>query len=518
MMPRQYVMWRELNKLYLQLADPELVDRGRESPHELNQAAEFGSHTFQGVTDATLTHGEGWQFDQLGKFLERAEKTLRVLDERYHLLQGLNDPAALPLSALQWAAVPRSCRAYEAYQRLYVGRVEPDRVVEFLPLHPEFSRSVRFSLEAARRALSAIAGTMPSRELGRADRLLGWTLADLRYGEVGQILKGDVHAFLGGLLERCGEASPPCRTSTRSADRPAAGGFPRVSERQDPRSATRDAVRVLRAGARGAYRTAHGAGQRRRSELPLLLPGGHPGDGGVPPPGGLRQPGAPLQPAGPQRELRILSASVVETHPRPRDLASSRSAFPPAPDDHPLEVLDFVRLGGPVRPKPRLAPLLDALRPRIGERVADLVVRVAGHLHAHFEYARDVTLASSPTDDVLREGKGVCQDFTHLMIALLRFYGVPARYVSGYLHRDAESQSHAWCEACRTWAGSAWARPTTAWRATTSCGRRWAATSRTCHRTGGASGGGRGSRSSSGWRRSRWSGCLRCRGRSSCRR
>jgi transglutaminase-like putative cysteine protease len=149
----------------------------------------------------------------------------------------------------------------------------------------------------------------------------------------------------------------------------------------------------------------------------------------------------------PLREFRVLSASVVETHLRPRDLAASRAAFPLGPDDHPLEVLDFVRLGGPVRPTLRLAPLLDALRPQPGDRIADLVRRVAGYIHARFEYARDVTLASSPIDDLLREGKGVCQDFTHLMLALLRSFGVPARYVSGYLHREAESQSHAWCEA-----------------------------------------------------------------------
>jgi transglutaminase-like putative cysteine protease len=50
-------------------------------------------------------------------------------------------------------------------------------------------------------------------------------------------------------------------------------------------------------------------------------------------------------------------------------------------------------------------------------------------------------------DDVLEQGKGVCQDFTHLMIAVLRSFGVPARYVSGYLHRpNKDSQSHSWCE------------------------------------------------------------------------
>ena len=77
---------------------------------------------------------------------------------------------------------------------------------------------------------------------------------------------------------------------------------------------------------------------------------------------------------------------------------------------------------------------------------------------SHFKYARDVTLVSSPIDDVLEKGKGVCQDFAHLMLALLRSFEVPARYVSGYIHRaNKESQSHAWCEVpgCRDlgWVG-----------------------------------------------------------------
>jgi transglutaminase-like putative cysteine protease len=76
------------------------------------------------------------------------------------------------------------------------------------------------------------------------------------------------------------------------------------------------------------------------------------------------------------------------------------------------------------------------------------VSNASHYIHEHFEYARDVTLSSSPIDHVLEHGKGVCQDFTHLLIAVLRAFGVPARYVSGYIHRaNKQSQSHAWCEA-----------------------------------------------------------------------
>lgn len=150
----------------------------------------------------------------------------------------------------------------------------------------------------------------------------------------------------------------------------------------------------------------------------------------------------------PHRAVRILAAGVVETHPRPRDLSASRATYPPSLGGAELRVFDFLAFRGPVRPTPLLEPLLDTLRPRPGDRLADLLLAVSDRVHADFAYARDVTLSSSPIDDVLTHRKGVCQDFTHLAIALLRSFGVPARYVSGYLHRpNKESQSHAWCEA-----------------------------------------------------------------------
>jgi uncharacterized alpha-E superfamily protein len=190
-------IWRELNKLYWQLSDPAFRGRARESPHEFYQAVESGSFTFQGACDASLDRDEGWQFIQLGKFLERADKTLRILDVQSRRLASL-DPADLPLSNVQWAGVLRSCRAYEAYQRLYVGRVEAEHVVDFLLLHPTFPRSVRFSLEAAAQALAAVAGGSAS-----ASRLLGRALADLKFVDLEELRDEELHAFLSGVLERC---------------------------------------------------------------------------------------------------------------------------------------------------------------------------------------------------------------------------------------------------------------------------------------------------------------------------
>jgi transglutaminase-like putative cysteine protease len=147
-------------------------------------------------------------------------------------------------------------------------------------------------------------------------------------------------------------------------------------------------------------------------------------------------------------QMCILAASVVETHPRHRDFLASAVTYPLGSGGLDVHNLDFLRLTGPVHPTPRLEPVLDALRPEPGAPLGQFVSQAAQYIREHFEYAKDVTLASSPIDHLLEQGKGVCQDFTHLMIAVLRSCGVPARYVSGYIHRPGkESQSHAWCEA-----------------------------------------------------------------------
>jgi uncharacterized alpha-E superfamily protein len=200
-------VWRELNKLYWRLCDPEFVRRAQESPYEFYQAVECGSALFQGLCDATSTHDEGWQFVQLGKLVERADKTLRILDIQYHLLRDLTNPDDVSLSGLHWAAVLKSCRAYEPYQHRHVGRVDPERVVEFLLLDPLFPRSVRFCLDALARSLDAIEGPADRRALGKADRLLGLMRAELSYRPLGQILAADLHEFLGRLTEQVAQVS-----------------------------------------------------------------------------------------------------------------------------------------------------------------------------------------------------------------------------------------------------------------------------------------------------------------------
>src|SRR4029077_2183589 len=84
----------------------------------------------------------------------------------------------------------------------------------------------------------------------------------------------------------------------------------------------------------------------------------------------------------------------------------------------------------------------------------DTLRRLTGDIFERFEYSPQVTRVDSPIDEALGARHGVCQDFAHIMIALVRGLGVPCRYVSGYLFqqsdgavRSSSAATHAWVEA-----------------------------------------------------------------------
>src|SRR5205823_2279505 len=112
--------------------------------------------------------------------------------------------------------------------------------------------------------------------------------------------------------------------------------------------------------------------------------------------------------------------------------------------------LDFLAFDGPVRLTPALRAAHGALGLPRGAPLGELVATMSGAMRERYEYQKDVTRYDSTTEDFLTLGRGVCQDFAHLMLGWLRLSGIPCRYVSGYLHVDRRkrepSQSHAWVE------------------------------------------------------------------------
>ncbi len=112
---------------------------------------------------------------------------------------------------------------------------------------------------------------------------------------------------------------------------------------------------------------------------------------------------------------------------------------------------DYLRPSALTRPCSPLSDFVDRMGISPDGHPLEALSRLSDALHRGFEYVPGSTSAASPIDHVLETGRGVCQDYTHVMLAIARSWGVPSRYVSGYVPADAggqatESASHAWVE------------------------------------------------------------------------
>ena len=192
-------MWEQINALFLRLNAALVEGVSAARPHYLSRLVTDGIHLLEGVTDATLSHGEGWQFLQAGRFLERASGTAALIDLQF------KRPTVLPAGHAEWVGLLRSCSALEAYCRCYTADLRSDRIAEFLLLNPEFPRSVRFAAARVESALRAIAQLAGRGVGGRAERLAGRLHASLDYGQVDEILTEDPHAYLEGIGRYCAQ-------------------------------------------------------------------------------------------------------------------------------------------------------------------------------------------------------------------------------------------------------------------------------------------------------------------------
>ena len=194
-------MWEQLNTFYLLVRDAARDSRVLESPQEFLTQVRMASHLFTGVTDATMSHGEAWRFCRLGRKLERADRTTRILDVKYFLLLPEVSDVGTPVDDVQWAAVLRSASALEMYRKRH-GRVAPESIVDFLLLDREFPRAVHYCLIAADESLHAISGTPIGTFSNAAEQRLGQLRSEIAFTDVSGIIAGGLHEFLDGLQIR----------------------------------------------------------------------------------------------------------------------------------------------------------------------------------------------------------------------------------------------------------------------------------------------------------------------------
>ncbi len=193
-------LWEELNRLYLFVRSPQARQVWNRSPSEFFQQIKASTLQLIGLTFATLIRNEGWWFTQVGKLIERADKTSRILDVRHQTLPARGAPDAISQTeALEWSAILRSCSAWDAYKSIYGVEVHPRWVAELLLLNEDFPRSVRFCVTELNRALRGISGVPDGRCCNEAERRAGRLVAQLQFSTIDEIFEPGLHDYLDRL-------------------------------------------------------------------------------------------------------------------------------------------------------------------------------------------------------------------------------------------------------------------------------------------------------------------------------
>jgi uncharacterized alpha-E superfamily protein len=199
-------MWERLNYYHLWMQSPAaraLYNSGRS---EFYSKIRRINQLIHGISDGTMSHGEPWEFFQLGKYLERACQTARILDVKYHILLPTPEHVGTPVDNAHWVAILTSCSGYEQYHKQQRAPEDPAvAVADFLIFDPLFPRSVKRCLLESQKAAQAISGRtigQPGNDVENAIDSLADSLNQL---DIFAIIKAGLHETLTLVVNRVHE-------------------------------------------------------------------------------------------------------------------------------------------------------------------------------------------------------------------------------------------------------------------------------------------------------------------------
>jgi len=197
-------MWKQINQIYLQVKNAASLGIRHERPTSFYTTIKQGSLLFSGITDATMSRSLGWEFSRLGRMIERADKTSRILDVKYFLLLPSPEDVGSTLDVIQWAALLRSVGGLEMYRQEY-GAITPANVARFLLLDQHYPRSVMYCLIMAERSINKIVGPDPSGQSRHVTRCIGRLRSSVEFSEIDEIVTEGLHEYIDRFQLRINE-------------------------------------------------------------------------------------------------------------------------------------------------------------------------------------------------------------------------------------------------------------------------------------------------------------------------
>ena len=201
-------VWEQVNAFYLLVSSASAERLAINDSYKFFADIKRFSHLTAGVADNTMSHGEAWNFMQLGRMIERADNTSRLLDVKYFMLLPSAEDVGSAIDEMQWSILLRSATALEMYRRRH-GTITPANVIDFLLLDTEFPRAILFCLLMAEQSLHGISGTRLGTFSNLAERRIGQLRSELAYSQVSEIISQGLHEFLDNFqsqLNAAGEA------------------------------------------------------------------------------------------------------------------------------------------------------------------------------------------------------------------------------------------------------------------------------------------------------------------------
>lgn len=190
--------WEQINRLYWQVT--ERAPYWSRNPHDFFQSVKTGCHLLHGVIDDTMVHDEGWHFLSLGKMLERLTNTVQLIDleREYSATDVTEDPGV-------WAAVLKSCSAFEAYKRGVSSAVTSHDVIKFLMFGTSFPRSSLYcaiQVTEIVRDITLTSGVKGTRDIV-LERLSGRVRSTLEFADPDETTVAEGDRFFKTLRRSC---------------------------------------------------------------------------------------------------------------------------------------------------------------------------------------------------------------------------------------------------------------------------------------------------------------------------
>ena len=188
-------MWVQLNVFHNRLKAIQQVELAPGGLSPLLTEIKEACQTFTGMTEGTFYRDHAWYFYRIGKYIERADQTTRLLDTKYELLTRSGDGAG-PDRIGQWHALLRSASGYHAFRRVHPSDLTPARVVGFLLFNPNFPRSVYFCVREVDGALHDLKSRFAVRGGNNASEGLDALRAILAGRSTEGVLESGLHGFI----------------------------------------------------------------------------------------------------------------------------------------------------------------------------------------------------------------------------------------------------------------------------------------------------------------------------------